>query len=248
MGTNNIPTASNGSVIPASDHNSLKEALTLDLVPRNSSGVPTAIAGNCGTGTYPWLAVFFGAVASGLSLAESAGKMLLKVSGVTRVTIGTGGIESGSYGAGSIGAGSFAANAVATNDIANNAVTYPKLASNNNNIATASGAGTVTTTSYVEKHSLTITGCTGSRPVLVFVTTGTAESSGTNSNIIGNTYVELRRNGTALCNVRNDALSMPPIIHLDTSPATGNNTYTLWMKNDGTIGGYSDLRLQAVEL
>jgi len=49
MGTNNIPTAVDGTTIPASNHNSLKEAMGNDLVPRNTSGVPTDLEGDIGT-------------------------------------------------------------------------------------------------------------------------------------------------------------------------------------------------------
>lgn len=52
MGTNNIPSANPLTVIPSSHHNSLKEALGNDLVPRNTSGVPTNEAGDLGTSTY----------------------------------------------------------------------------------------------------------------------------------------------------------------------------------------------------
>lgn len=52
MGTNNLPTATGGTVIPSSDHNAIKEALSGDLVPRNSSGVPTSEAGSLGTTSF----------------------------------------------------------------------------------------------------------------------------------------------------------------------------------------------------
>lgn len=54
MGTNTIPTAADGTAIPASDHNSVQEAMANDIVPRNTSGVPTANQGDLGTSTYPF--------------------------------------------------------------------------------------------------------------------------------------------------------------------------------------------------
>lgn len=54
MGTNNIPSATDGNPIPASDHNSIQEALANDIVPRNTSGAPTANQGDLGSSTYPF--------------------------------------------------------------------------------------------------------------------------------------------------------------------------------------------------
>lgn len=48
MGTNNIPTAEEGNIIPPSDHNSIREALDGNQVPRNN-GVPEDEAGSLGT-------------------------------------------------------------------------------------------------------------------------------------------------------------------------------------------------------
>ena len=45
MGTGLLPSAVDGTVIPSTDHNSIKDVLTEDLVPRNISGVATAVAG-----------------------------------------------------------------------------------------------------------------------------------------------------------------------------------------------------------
>ena len=58
MGTNNLSTKSNGETINAADPNQYKEALSGDLVPRNSSGVPTNEAGALGTDTYEWETVY----------------------------------------------------------------------------------------------------------------------------------------------------------------------------------------------
>ncbi|MCB0421149.1 MAG: hypothetical protein KDD61_09135 [Bdellovibrionales bacterium] len=92
MGTNTIPSASDGTPIPASDHNSIKEALGNDLVPRNTSGVATAVQGNLGTTTYPWLAFYFGLVASGLSIRENSGKIAFYVGGANVFEFDSGGL------------------------------------------------------------------------------------------------------------------------------------------------------------
>lgn len=58
MGTNNLVTKTNGEVINATDPNQYKQALTLDVVPRNVSGIPENEAGSLGTDSYEWEAVY----------------------------------------------------------------------------------------------------------------------------------------------------------------------------------------------
>ncbi len=54
MGSDNLRTAADGETIPATDVNQYKSALAGDMVPRNSSGIATASAGNLGSATYPY--------------------------------------------------------------------------------------------------------------------------------------------------------------------------------------------------
>lgn len=54
MGINNIPTATDGTTIPSADHNAIKEALSIDNVPRNTDGEAVANAGKIGTTAFPW--------------------------------------------------------------------------------------------------------------------------------------------------------------------------------------------------
>ena len=58
MGTNNVDEATSGAVIPAAHHNSLREGISTDVVPRNASAVPTDQAGSLGTSLFTWLRVF----------------------------------------------------------------------------------------------------------------------------------------------------------------------------------------------
>lgn len=55
MGTDTIPTRSDGTTILATHPNVIRSALCGDLVPRNASGEATSIAGSLGTTTYPFL-------------------------------------------------------------------------------------------------------------------------------------------------------------------------------------------------
>lgn len=54
MGTNTLVTKSNGDTIINTDPNQYKDALVGDIVPRATSGAPTAEAGDVGTSTYPF--------------------------------------------------------------------------------------------------------------------------------------------------------------------------------------------------
>jgi len=54
MGTNNLTTKSNGETVIATDPNQYKEALTNDLVPRNTAGAATDGGGDLGSATYGW--------------------------------------------------------------------------------------------------------------------------------------------------------------------------------------------------
>lgn len=97
MGTNNIPTATDGTVIPSSDHNSLKEALTTNLVPRNTSGVSTESAGSLGTSVFPWLSLFLGASADQISIDVDGGELVFNVGGAEVARMDANGITSDSF-------------------------------------------------------------------------------------------------------------------------------------------------------
>ena len=97
MGTNNIPSAVDGTPIPETDHNAIQEALANDHVPRNTSGVPTDIQGGLGTSTFRWgisyiKKIFLGAVSSNLTMEEDAGDIIFRVAGIVILRIASGGI------------------------------------------------------------------------------------------------------------------------------------------------------------
>lgn len=58
MGTGALTARTDGETIPASDHNELTGALSVDLVPRNSSRISEDIAGQLGTSTLRWLRAY----------------------------------------------------------------------------------------------------------------------------------------------------------------------------------------------
>jgi len=70
MGSNNLDSAVSGATIPPEHHNSVKEALASNQVPRNTSGVATDLAGSLGEDSLRFL---FAKIASGYFFA---GQML----------------------------------------------------------------------------------------------------------------------------------------------------------------------------
>ncbi len=58
MGINNYQTKNPGDVISSDDPNQYKTGLIVDVVPRNSSGVPTDQSGSLGTSALSWLSSF----------------------------------------------------------------------------------------------------------------------------------------------------------------------------------------------
>ncbi len=103
MGTNNIPTATDGTIIPSTDHNAIKDALTNSHVPRNTSGVATDQAGSLGSSTFGWLNAFIkgvlniGATASGISLSDDSGELVFNVGASEVARIDANGITASSF-------------------------------------------------------------------------------------------------------------------------------------------------------
>lgn len=141
MGTNNLTTKNPGDVISSTDPNQYKTAVTVDLVPRNISGVPTDIAGGLGSTLYRWLAgyiktLYFGASASNLSIEEGtgadAGNIWFKRAGTLKSRITAAGFD-GAY--------------IGTNSIAEASLTFTRKWRTKQ--ITASGAGTISIPSDV---------------------------------------------------------------------------------------------------
>ncbi len=163
MGTNTIPSATSGNVIPKEHNNAIKEALGVDFVPRDVDGIPTAVAGSLGTATFTWLRMFFGQVASGLSLRDVSGEMGFYVGTSLKALLTSTGFNTASY-----------------KDLS---VTYDKLEAAN--LVISSGFGNYNTTSFtyttVTNSTINLT-ITGGRPVMLAL----VSDSNTNSFIRAN--------------------------------------------------------------
>ena len=102
MADNNLQSRADGDVAAADDVNQYRTAFVGDVVPRNSSGVKTDLAGNLGTSLLRWIAgymqkLYLGATASGLSIEEDSGEMIFKVGGSEVVRFDASGIDVSSF-------------------------------------------------------------------------------------------------------------------------------------------------------
>jgi hypothetical protein len=101
MGTNNLETKNPGDVISSSDPNQYKDAITQAHVPRNSSGVPTDVAGGLGSTLYRWTTsyiskIFFGTAAQECSIENDGNNLKFKIANVIKSLITSDGFD-GSY-------------------------------------------------------------------------------------------------------------------------------------------------------
>lgn len=92
MGTGNIPSASPNTVIPSTDHNSIRSAAIGDWIPRNASANAEDEAGNIGTSAYRWLigfikTVFIGESGDNISLYADNSDLVVSVGGNERARI-----------------------------------------------------------------------------------------------------------------------------------------------------------------
>ncbi len=93
MGTNNFETKNPGDVISASDPNQYKTGLSgTEVVPRNSSGVPTDVAGGLGTTLYRWATsyinkIFFGTAAQECSIENDGTNLKFKIATIVKSLI-----------------------------------------------------------------------------------------------------------------------------------------------------------------
>lgn len=157
MGDNTLTSATDGTIIPASDHNSIVTALKDNFVPRGTSTLaPTDLAGDLGTTSYRWDSaylkeVILGAISSQISIEEDgSNRMAIKVGGSTAMTIDSGGLIPDS---------------IVTDMITDANITKPKLAALGQQLSSSSGDYNTSSTSYTAVTNLSVTITTTGRPV-----------------------------------------------------------------------------------
>src|SRR3990167_7541985 len=92
MGTNTPTTRANSTKITDSWFDDYLTALSADIVPRNSSCVPTDIGADIGSTILRWSdaylrKLFIGAIASGLSIEEEGSSVIAKVNSVKKLDL-----------------------------------------------------------------------------------------------------------------------------------------------------------------
>lgn len=230
MGTNVLPVATDATIIPASDHNSLVEALKDNLVPRDTSTrAPTDIAGDLGSTSYRWKDAYLqkivlGLIASGLTIEEDgSNRMIFKIDGSTVLTLDTNGPTLDSRGP-------------------------------SNTLETAScGSFTVPILStFTSITNLTGTFTSYGRPLLITIgPAGIHPSTPAYTDMTGLGYIGIFRDGVQICAYRvkesNTAGAGFAFTFVDIVSA-GTYVYTIGLKADSGSAQVNNYSLKIIEL
>lgn len=135
MGTNTLTDRVDGQVVSQAFFNEIHDALNVDLVPRNASGVATDVAADLGSTSFRWKdgymqRLFVGAVASGISIEDTSGDMVLKRNSLEVGRFTVNGLDASDLVDSSITVSKMGANSVDTTQLATDAVTLDKMANN----------------------------------------------------------------------------------------------------------------------
>lgn len=186
MGDNTLVSKNDGDIIPSSVVNQYRTALNGDLVPRNTSGVATDLAGDIGTSSIGWANVYadtynIGTPASGLKIVENGSNQIsIQSSGVERVIIDDDGLNADGLKDATISAAKLGVNSVTTTKISDSNVTTAKIADSNvtrakiedvgEQSSSSSGSFSTTSASAVDVTNLSVTITTSGRPIMIFLT------------------------------------------------------------------------------
>lgn len=100
MGTNSLETKADGDVIEAADPNQYKEALGINLLPRDVSGVPTDLGGGLGDTLRRWNTsyikkIYFGEADEECSIENTGDNITIKVNDTVAMVINATGFDGG---------------------------------------------------------------------------------------------------------------------------------------------------------
>lgn len=268
MATDTIPARSNGQFIDENWFNLLRTVLGVDLVPRNASGVATAVAGSVGSSTYPWSKFYLGAVLSGLSIEENSGAISFKVGGVEKAKISSNGLE-GSFLRNlsvataaindlAVTAGKLAADAVTTDKILNANVTVAKLVAQAQLVTSENTGYSTTNTAAQNVTNLSGSFTSNGRSVLIMLQAN--EASGSSTSIANSSYIYAT---VETCFLRfvidggTQAQFPVPVGTLPASayfcfatPSAGSHSYGVQVYSDTGAGevGLDNCRLKVIEV
>jgi hypothetical protein len=197
MGSNSLPLRADGATIDSSWFNSIRQALTEDILPRNSGGVVTDQAGSLGDSTRRYVNAYLirmllmnGEHAIKLQTSASlvtsydltlpdalpVGNRPLQVSPTGIVTFSP--VETDGIADTAITAAKMAANSVATTNIQNGAVTAAKKAALGQVVSASSGTNSSgVTAGYQDIPNLSLVLTTTGRPVYIAIISGSTSGS-----------------------------------------------------------------------
>lgn len=225
MGTNNYQTKNPGDIIAPDDPNQYKTGLTGDVVPRNTSGVPTDVFGSLGSTVYRWLYMFaskiyIGLTASGLSIEESSGDMIFLIGGVEKARL-----KSTGFTFGSVRARAY---------VASSAISYSTTSTSLADITNA----TFSITTNGGDVLIGIKGNGTNACALSLVDDGASGNGGTRSIFLQRDGVDIARWDFGLQGGTGDVTTIntpgSAINYLDTGLAAGTYTYKLTSSGGGT--------------
>jgi hypothetical protein len=175
MGTGTLTVATDGTIIPATDHNELVDALKDNFVPRDTtSKAAVDLAGDLGATSYRWKDAYvqkivLGLIASGLTIEEDSGDIIFKRDSVEKLRITSTGVDGSDLVAASVGTTQLTNGGVTTAKIADANVTQAKLGAANYAVSATSGAYATVITTYVPVTNLSVTITTTGRPVMLML-------------------------------------------------------------------------------
>jgi hypothetical protein len=252
MGDNTLNTAIEGTVIPVSDVNKFKTAMTGDIVPRNASGVATDQAGSNGTSVYAWFKswVYTAHVATkqifgltdgihpdiksnseNLEFNTYNGKdYIFKIDNVEVGSITELGIEGTQLRSLSVGSGELATNSVTSEKIVDSNITTVKINDNAVTPAKLSAINSISTainlTTPLGPGVFQLTGLAltlgAARPVMITLTGNEIKST------VGTTiFIEFYREAVLLEAFRLGTDYQTSLVFVDVNAPSGLNNYFL---------------------
>jgi hypothetical protein len=242
VGVNTLSTKVSNDVISEDDVNQYKTAITDDLIPRNSSGVITDIAGNLGTSVYRWVAgyiksLYIGTIANNNSITEVSNDLEISSDYDINLDAGSGREIDLRFNGTALGSG-----------ITSSGISRDMLGAVNYSKSSSCGSFSGSSTSYADITNLSTSITTTGKPVMLYFESAST-TTGSNISSTATTDVKLLRDSTDIALYRTSTssfeLGVPLIIDV---PSSGTYTYKAQYKVSSGSVAINTYRLVAIEL
>lgn len=231
MGTQTIPDRTDGQTIDETWFDIIQQALAVDQVPRNGSGVATHEAGSLGTSSIAFLNAYIrtmklrastsGKIASLSAPASLANDYAMTLPDALPAATRPFRITSG---------GIITFDRIVTDDITDGSVTTAKLSAVNSQTSSSCGSFNTNSTSYVDITNLTATITTTGRPVQIMCVASSSPESYFAGFTSAAMSIKILRGASAVSeNQLNSQVPPSSILHYD-PVAAGTYTYKLQAK------------------